>query len=127
MGEWIRMGDMVIEEQGIYRHVGRADDLFKVDAKWVSPVAVENVVLSHAAVAEVVVVGRHDDRGLMRPVAVAVAVDGADTDAAAKEIHAAVAHELGIHSAPTMEWRDELPHLPSGKVARRLLKETPGT
>jgi len=124
MGEWIRMGDMVIEEQGIYRHVGRVDDLFKVDAKWVSPIAVENVVLSHAAVAEVVVVGRHDDRGLMRPIAVAVAVDGADTDAAAKEIHAAVAHELGIHAAPVMEWRDELPHLASGKVNRRVLRES---
>ena len=125
-GEWIRMGDMLVVEDGIYRHVGRADDLFKVDAKWVSPVAVENLVLGHDAVAEVAVIGRPDERGLMRPVAVAVPVDGADSAAAAREIHAAVAHELGPHSAPTLEWRDELPRLPSGKVARRLLKEPPG-
>jgi len=122
-GEWIRMGDMLVVEDGIYRHVGRADDLFKVNAKWVSPVAVENVVLSHDAVTDVAVVGRPDDRGLMRPVAVAVAVDGADTDAAAKEIHAAVAHELGTHAAPVVEWRASLPRLASGKVNRRALKE----
>jgi len=122
-GEWIRMGDMLVVEDGIYRHVGRADDLFKVDAKWVSPVAVENAVLAHDAIAEVAVVGRPDDRGLMRPVAVAVAVAGADTTAAASEIRAAVARELGTHSAPTLEWRSELPRLASGKVNRRALKE----
>lgn len=117
------MGDMLVVEDGIYRHVGRADDLFKVDAKWVSPVAVENVVLGHDAVAEVAVVGRPDDRGLMRPVAVAVAVDGADAATAANEIRAAVARELGTHSAPTVEWRSELPRLASGKVNRRALRE----
>jgi len=122
-GEWIRMGDMLVVEDGIYRHVGRADDQFKVDAKWVSPVAVENVVLAHDAIAEVAVVGRPDNRGLMRPVAVAVAVAGADTAAAANEIRAAVARELGTHSAPTLEWRSELPRLASGKVNRRALKE----
>jgi acyl-coenzyme A synthetase/AMP-(fatty) acid ligase len=86
-------------------------------------VAVENVVLSHDAVTDVAVVGRPDDRGLMRPVAVAVAVDGADTDVATKEIHASVAHELGTHAAPVVEWRDSLPRLASGKVNRRALKE----
>lgn len=122
-GEWIRMGDMLVEDDGIYRHVGRADDLFKVDAKFVSPVAVEDVVLSHEGVAEVAVVGRPDDRGLMRPVATAVATPGTDTEQASKEIHALVAHALGAHAAPVVEWRDELPRLPSGKVNRRALRE----
>jgi len=147
-GEWVRMGDMLVEDDGVYRHVGRADDLFKVDAMFVSPVQVEAVVLQHPAVAEAAVVGRTDARGLMRVVAVVVAgegadrdvaegadrdvaegadrdvAEGADRDVAEGEIRRSVAHALGPHCAPThVEWRDELPRLPSGKVARRVLRE----
>jgi len=85
-------------------------------------------------------VGRTDARGLMRVVAVVVAgegadrdvaegadrdvAEGADRDVAEGEIRRSVAHALGPHCAPThVEWRDELPRLPSGKVARRVLRE----
>ena len=123
-GEWVRMGDMLVEDDGVYRHVGRADDLFKVDAMFVSPVQVEAVVLQHPAVAEAAVVGRTDARGLMRAVAVVVARDGADREGADDQIRRSVAHALGTHCAPAeIEWRDELPRLPSGKVARRVLRE----
>ncbi len=125
-GEWVRMSDMLVEEDGVFRHVGRADDLFKVDAKFVSPVQVEGVIHDHPAVAEVAVVGRADDKGLMRVVAVIVPRDGTDTEAAEHEIRQSVAHALGAYSAPSViEWRDELPRLASGKVARRVLREGP--
>jgi acyl-coenzyme A synthetase/AMP-(fatty) acid ligase len=115
---------MLVEEHGVYRHVGRADDLFKVDAKFVSPVQVEGVIHDHAVVAEVAVVGRPDDKGLMRVVAVIVPRDGTDTDAAEYDIRQSVAHALGAYAAPSVfEWRDELPRLASGKVARRMLRE----
>ena len=56
-------------------------------------------------------------------VAVVVPRDGADTGTAEHEIRQAVAHALGAYSAPSLiEWRDELPRLASGKVARRLLR-----
>jgi len=123
-GEWVRMSDMLVERDGVFRHVGRSDDLFKVDAKFVSPVQVEAVIHEHPAVAEVAVVGRADDAGLMRVVAVVVPRDGADVEQAAHDIRQAVAHALGAYSAPSViEWRDELPRLPSGKVARRLLRD----
>ncbi len=123
-GPWVRMSDMLVEEDGIYRHVGRADDLFKVDAKFVSPVQVEAVIHDHPSVAEVAVVGRADTAGLMRVVAVIVPREGTDTATAEHEIHHAVAHALGAYAAPSViEWRDELPRLPSGKVARRTLRE----
>ena len=38
-------------------HLGRSDDLFKVDARWVSPSKVEGALLSHPAVAEAAVWG----------------------------------------------------------------------
>ncbi|MGA0095599.1 MAG: AMP-binding enzyme, partial [Burkholderiaceae bacterium] len=72
------------------------------------------------------VVGRADDAGLMRVVAVVVARDGADTAAAEHDIRQAVAHALGAYAAPSViEWRDELPRLASGKMARRMLREAP--
>ncbi len=127
-GDWVRMGDTLVEEaDGVFRHVGRHDDLFKVDAKFVSPVQVEGFILEHPAVAEVAVVGRPDDKGLMRVIAVVVATEDADPTAAEHEIHASVAHNLGAHAAPSViEWRDELPRLASGKVARRVLREGAG-
>lgn len=125
-GDWVRMSDMLVQEDGVFRHVGRADDLFKVDAKFVSPVQVEGVIHEHPAVSEVAVVGRADDKGLMRVVAVIVATDGTDTAQAEHEIRQAVAHALGAYAAPSVvEWRDELPRLASGKVARRILREGP--
>ena len=119
------MTDMLVhDDDGVFRHVGRADDLFKVDAMFVSPVQVEGVVLQHPAVAEVAVVGRTDDRGLMRPVAVVVAVEGADGPAAEQEIRSQVAHALGTHCAPArFEWVEALPRLASGKVNRRALRD----
>ena len=115
------MGDMLREvEPGIYRHVGRADDLFKVDAQWVSPTEVEASLLSHPAVREAAVVGRTDERGLLRPCAYVVADDDADL---AATLRRHVAHRLAPHMAP--RWvirREELPRLPSGKLDRRRLR-----
>jgi acyl-CoA synthetase (AMP-forming)/AMP-acid ligase II/alkanesulfonate monooxygenase SsuD/methylene tetrahydromethanopterin reductase-like flavin-dependent oxidoreductase (luciferase family) len=127
-GEWVRMSDMLVAEDGVFRHVGRADDLFKVDAKFVSPVQVEGVIHEHPAVREVAVGGRADDAGLMRVVAVIVPTAEAGADDARTradtEIRQAVARALGAYAAPSViEWRDELPRLASGKVARRMLRE----
>ena len=74
-GPWIRMGDILRQDDGVYRHLGRSDDLFKVDAKWVSPVEVEAALHEHEAVAEAAVVGRPDAAGLVRPVAFVVLAD----------------------------------------------------
>ncbi len=127
-GDWVRMSDTLVEEaDGVFRHVGRHDDLFKVDAKFVSPVQVEGVIHEHPAVVDVAVVGRPDEKGLMRVIAVVVATEDADPTAAEHEIHASVAHNLGAYAAPSVfEWRDELPRLTSGKVDRRVLREGAG-
>jgi benzoate-CoA ligase len=123
-GAWVRMGDVLAAENGVYRHLGRSDDLFKVDARWVSPVEVEATLLGHAWVSEAAVVGRPDEEGLVRPAAFVVLADEADgSEGLADELRRHVARTLAPHSAPqTVTAVDELPRLPSGKIDRRRLR-----
>ncbi len=125
MGPWLRMGDVLSSREGVYRHLGRSDDLFKVDARWVSPTAVEGSLVEHPAVAEAAVVGRPDADGLLRPAAYVVLAPGAIEEAAlAGELRRHVAHRLGSHTAPqSVTVMEELPRLPSGKLDRRSLRE----
>ena len=124
-GDWIVMGDTLMEdEDGTMRHLGRSDDLFKVDARWVSPSQVEGALLGHPAVAEAAVIGMEDDEGLTRPAAYVVLAGGAGDDGLAEELRRHVAHELAPHMAPrTVAVRESLPRLPSGKLDRRALRE----
>lgn len=124
MGPWLRMGDMLAEEDGVYRHLGRSDDLFKVDARWVSPAAVESALTEHEAVAEAAVVGRPDADGLLRPAAYVVLADGASDEGLGADLRRHVARLLGTHTAPqSVTVMEELPRLPSGKLDRRTLRE----
>lgn len=122
-GEWLRMGDMLVCHEGRYRHVGRVDDLFKVDARWVSPREVEHCLLEDARVREAAVGGVPDASGLMRVVAW-IAADPTDADDLETELRRHVAHRLAPYLAPReVIVLDELPRLPSGKLDRRLLRE----
>jgi acyl-coenzyme A synthetase/AMP-(fatty) acid ligase len=124
VGPWIRMGDVLREDGGVYRHLGRADDLFKVDAKWVSPVEVEGALHEHALVSEAAVVGRQDEDGLTR-VAAFVVPRGeiADPEALGTELRRHIAHRLSAYMAPaSVTVVDALPRGATGKVDRRALR-----
>ena len=124
-GPWVRMGDVLREDAGVYRHLGRADDLFKVDAKWVSPVEVEGALCEHPAVEQAAVVGRTDADGLIRVAAYVVLHDPAHADGKglADELRRHVAHLLAPHMAPaTFTVLDELPRGATGKVDRKALR-----
>ncbi len=123
-GPWLRMGDVLSESDGVYRHLGRSDDLFKVDARWVSPAEVEASLLDHPTVEQAAVVGLPDEDGLLRPAAFVVLADGAappdDLDA---DLRRHVARALEPYKAPqAVTVLDDLPRLPSGKVDRRSLR-----
>jgi acyl-coenzyme A synthetase/AMP-(fatty) acid ligase len=125
-GGWLRMGDVLSERDGVYRHLGRSDDLFKVDARWVSPSEVEGALLAHPAVAEAAVAGVPGDDGLVRPAAWVVPASRTDDDddELAAELRRHVARSLEPYKAPqSVTLLDELPRLPSGKLDRRRLRE----
>jgi 4-hydroxybenzoate-CoA ligase/benzoate-CoA ligase len=121
------MRDVLSERDGVYRYVGRSDELFKVDARWVSPPEVEAVLVEHADVAEAAVVGLPDERGLLRPAAFVVLAGGASSEGLLVELRRHVAHRLEPHQAPQeLVPLAALPRLPSGKVDRRVLRGQQG-
>ena len=118
------MGDVLVAEGGRYRHVGRVDDLFKVDARWVSPREVEACLLQHPRVREAGVGGIAHPAGRMRVVAWVVA-DGVVPDSFAADLRRHVAHHLASYMAPQeVLMRHALPRLPSGKLDRKALRES---
>jgi 4-hydroxybenzoate adenylyltransferase len=122
-GPWLRMGDVLVERDGAYRHLGRSDDLFKVDARWVSPAEVEACLLTHPAVDQAAVAGMPADDGLVRPAAFIVPVAGADPEGLGEVLRRHVARALEPYKAPqTIILREDLPRLPSGKLDRRSLR-----
>lgn len=121
-GNWIRLGDVMREDGGVYRHLGRSDDLFKVDGRWVSPVEVEAALHEHPAVATAAVVGRADRSGIMR-VAAYLESSGPRAPEVDTELRRLVARRVAPSVAPaTIIWMDELPRGATGKVDRRALR-----
>ncbi len=127
-GDWCTSADIFRRDsEGYYYYEGRDDDLLKVSGIWVSPLEIENVLLSHPAVAEVCVVGREDEERLVKPMAFVVLnpghVGGSELAAALKE-H--VKKSLAPYKYPRwFEWRASLPKNDRGKVARKELKQAP--
>ena len=57
-GQWFRTGDKYYQDQDRYFwYAGRADDLFKVNGRWLSPVEVESALTAHPAILEAAVIG----------------------------------------------------------------------
>jgi 4-hydroxybenzoate-CoA ligase len=117
------MGDVLEEREGVYRYRGRADELFKVDARWVSPPEVEAALLTHPAVAEAAVIGLPDERGLVRAAAFVVLAPEASPEGLTEILRRHVAHRLDPYKAPSLVVvLGSLPRLPPGKIDRRALR-----
>ncbi|MCC6464298.1 MAG: benzoate-CoA ligase family protein, partial [Planctomycetes bacterium] len=85
-GGWIVSGDKFRQDaDGYWFYEGRGDDLLKSGGIYVSPLEVENCLLQHSAVKECCVIGRKDDAGLEKPLAIVVPQAGSR---AGKELEA---------------------------------------
>ena len=125
-GEWCTTADVFRrDENGYYYYEGREDDLLKVSGIWVSPLEIENALLTHPHVAEVCILGKEDDQGLVKPIAFTVLAEGVSgTDEVAEELKQHVKQTLAPYKYPRwFEWRDSLPKNDRGKVARKVLRE----
>ena len=80
---WLRTGDVAtLDELGFVRITDRTKDLIKSGGEWISSVDVENVLMSHPAVAEAAVIAIPDAKWSERPLACIVLKPGQTVDGA---------------------------------------------
>ncbi|MFI5402294.1 MAG: acyl-CoA ligase (AMP-forming), exosortase A system-associated [Planctomycetota bacterium] len=115
-------GDLVrMDEEGYLYFVGRNDAMIKSSGYRISPSEVEEVLMASGLLAQVAVIGVKDPSVGERVHAVAVAAQGAQRDA--EPVLARCARDLPAHMVPReIEYVDELPRSPNGKVDYKLLK-----
>jgi len=125
-GQWYRTGDKYYRDKdGYYWYAGRADDLFKVNGRWLSPTEVESALIAHPAVREAAVVVCDDENGLTKPAAyVVVNAEFTPGDKLARELQDWVAQQLSGYKSPRrIEFLTELPKTTTGKLQRFKLRE----
>jgi len=124
-GPWLRTGDKYYQdEDGYFWYAGRADDLFKVNGRWLSPAEVESTLIAHPAVREAAVVGREDGNGLTKPAAyIVLNPEFAPGDPLTRTLQDWVAEKIGRYKQPRwVEFLPELPKTSTGKLQRYKLR-----
>ena len=122
---WYITGDTaMIDKDGYFWYVGRADDVIKTSGERVGPFEVESALVEHPAVAEAGVIGKPDPmRGNIIKAFVTLKPGKKGSDALKEDIQKFVKGKLAGHAYPReIEFVDSLPKTRSGKIMRRLLK-----
>ena len=111
-----------VDSEGFLFIEGRADDVIVRGGENLSPGEIEDVLLTHPAIADVAVVGIPDEQWGEGVAAALVAKDGHEIDQ--QEIKEFVKAELRSSRVPQLMvvW-DELPYNETGKLLRRVVRE----
>lgn len=120
---WMRTGDLGYFDSGGHVFlVDRLKELIKYNALQVAPAELEDIIQSHPAVLDAAVVGAPDEAAGEVPMAFVVKREGAPLDAG--ELMQYVAARVAPHKkVRVVEFVDQIPKSPSGKILRRLLKD----
>lgn len=123
-GEWMRTGDLYRrDEDGNFWHEGRSDDLFKVKGLWVSPVEVEDALLSCVDVLEAAVVAGVNKDG-MNMVAAFVVLRGSAGDETEERLKTELSGKLPPYKCPSeIHFMEQLPRTATGKLQRFKLRK----
>ncbi|MFZ0211649.1 MAG: benzoate-CoA ligase family protein [Candidatus Acidiferrales bacterium] len=125
-GEWVVTGDKFTKDaDGFFHYCGRADDMMKVAGMWVSPGEVENALLGHPVIAEVAVVARANENGLLRPAAYVVLKNGNQIrEELGKEIREWLRKKIVSYKCPQeVHFVENLPKTATGKIQRFRLRD----
>jgi benzoate-CoA ligase family protein len=123
---WYCTNDMfIIDDDGMYEHQGRSDDMLKISGQWVSPAEIEEQVMLHPKVSEAAVIGIPNEDGLIRLALFLVAPElGEDKGAFEAELQQQLIQALSIYKCPRqMHYVDAMPLTATGKLQRFKLKE----
>ena len=120
-GGWLRTGDLVRDNgDGTYTFVGREKEVIRRRGENLSPAEVEEALMAHEDVVEAAVIGVPSELGEDEVKAFVVLADA--DGAALGAIRAFAAERLTRFKVPRfVEAVDELPHTPTGRVAKHQL------
>ncbi len=122
---WFRSGDAGYLDADGYLYIhDRVKDMIVSGGENVYPAEVENVLMGHAGIADVAVIGVPDERWGETAKAMVVRAAGTDGESlTADEVIAYSRQRLARFKCPTtVEWLDMLPRNPSGKVLKKDLR-----
>ncbi|KAF1051196.1 MAG: Acetyl-coenzyme A synthetase [Stenotrophomonas maltophilia] len=125
LGDYYLSGDTVeLNDDGSISFVGRADDLITTSGYRVGPFDVESALIEHPAVVEAAVIGKPDpERTELVKAFVVLGPGHVPSNELAEALQQHVRRRLSAHSYPReVEFIDELPKTPSGKIQRFLLR-----
>ena len=116
---WLHTGDIgYADEDGALFIVDRLKELIKYKGRQVAPAELEAVLLSHPAIADAAVIPSPDEKAGEVPIAFVVLKQNALPD----EIMNFVSERVAAHKRiRRVEFVDEIPKSPTGKILRRLL------
>lgn len=122
-GGWLHTGDVgKLDERGYLYVLDRSKEMVVSGGNNIYPREVEEVLLSHPAVAECAVIGIPDDYWGEAVHAIVCVADGEEVTAPELLAHCA-ANVAGYKKPKTIEFRNSLPKSAYGKILKRELSE----
>jgi acyl-coenzyme A synthetase/AMP-(fatty) acid ligase len=120
-GEWCETGDEVeVAADGSIVFLGRSDDRFKVEGRFLHPLEVEQVLAEVPGVVACLVVAERDSSGLPMAVAKVVPGEGTSTDGLVRRLLRHARARLEPFAVPRrVDLVDSLPRNARGKLERR--------
>jgi acetyl-CoA synthetase len=121
-GNYLSGDGAFLDENGLYRIIGRTDDVIKVSGHRLGTAEIENAINSNIKVSESAAIGvPHDIKG---EVIYAFVIAKEKTENLEKEISAIIQKEIGAIARPEKIFLvNDLPKTRSGKIMRRILKK----
>ena len=113
------------DEKGMFRYVGRNDDVIKSSGYRIGPFEIESVMLEHPAVSEVAVTGVPDPlRGFAVKATVVLSDGYTPSDELTKELQKYVKDNTAPYKYPrVIEYVDALPKTFNGKIRRKEIRD----
>jgi benzoate-CoA ligase family protein len=128
-GHWCCTGDLVRRDaDGYLWFAGRADEMLKVSGQWVSPIEVEECLLTHDAVLSCALIGIDQGGGMLTTRAYVQLRTGYSADESlASALQEHVKARLSKHKYPReIVFVDDLPRNDRGKIDRKAIKAMAG-
>jgi fatty-acyl-CoA synthase len=121
---WFPTGDVAtIDADGYMQITDRSKDVIKSGGEWISSIELENIAVSHPAVAEAAVIGVAHPKWDERPLLLIVLKK--DATATKQEILATYEGKIAKWMLPDdVVFVETLPHTATGKLQKRTLRDT---